>query len=79
MFYAPNYTGELRTVDGFEVEVTSDRKGMGAADGSAVFADRTDFLGAYPRGDGDWPGSFHNSSEPVLHTIAGSRGRDLTR
>lgn len=80
VYLAPNYSGELRNVNGRETLVTRDRKGMGAADGSAVFAGESEFLGVYPNGDGAWPGSFHRTATgPVLHTIDGSRGRDLAR
>jgi competence protein ComGC len=76
VFYAPNARG-IAWKDGLPTAETRERRGIGLVDGSAEFRPLREFRPGYPNGEGDWPGTFHSvGADPVLHTVAGSRGID---
>ncbi|MDQ7012304.1 MAG: MauE/DoxX family redox-associated membrane protein [Planctomycetota bacterium] len=80
VYFAPN-DGEIVWKDDIPSVEPGERQGIACVDGSAEFRVADAFLGPpYPTGEGDWPGSFHKSgADPVMHTISGSRGRDINR
>ena len=77
VYYAPNH-GEVVWKDGMPSRESGERRGIACVDGSAEFRAAGDFGPSYPTGEGNWPGTFHyGGDDPVMHTISGSRGRDI--
>lgn len=50
---------------------------LGMCDGSAVGAPWDSITKGYPKGEGNWWGSFNGFGIRVMHTIDGVRGRDI--